>query len=102
MGYGYAETFLIVFLTHPGVVLPTTSTAIGKATSFLPPDVAAAVPSGGFPPIITGLWQVFWTWVLSLPGEKSAGFAWTMYALYLVFLLLYMYFFLRIRMSAGV
>ena len=102
MGYGYAETFLVVFLTHPGVILPSTSSAIGKVASMLPPDVAAAIPSEGFPPVISGLWQVLWTWILSAPGNGSAGFAWTMYALYIIFLLAYMYFFLRLRMSVGV
>jgi hypothetical protein len=102
MGYGYAETFLVVFLTHPGVILPSTSSAIGKVTSMLPPDVAGAIPSGGFPPVLSALWQVMWAWILSLPGEGKPAFAWTMYALYLIFLFIYMYFFLRLRMSAGV
>lgn len=102
MGYGYAETFLVVFLTHPGVILPTTSSAIGKASAYLPADVAGVIPSGGFPPVLSGLWQVLWAWILSLPGEGKPGFAWTMYALYIVFLLLYMYFVLRIRMAQGI
>jgi hypothetical protein len=98
MGYGYAETFLIVFLTHPGVILPSTD----SITSRLPAEVAGIVPAGGFPPVLTGLWQVMWTWILSLPGEGKPGFAWTMYALYLVFLFIYMYFFLRIRIAQGI
>ena len=102
MGYGYAETFLIVFLTHPGVILPTTGSALSKAADILPADLAGAIPTGGLPPVLTGLWQVMWTWILSLPGEGSPGLAWTMYALYLVFLLIYMYFFLRIRMAQGI
>ena len=102
MGYGYAETFLIVFLTHPGVILPTTSSAIGKAMPFIPPDFAAAIPTGGFPPIMSGLWQVLWAWILSLPGQRSAGFGWTMYALYIFFLFVYMYLFLGIRLRLGV
>ncbi len=102
MGYGYAETFLIVFLTHPGVILPTVSTAISKLSSYIPPEVASVIPSGGSPPTASALWQILWVWILSLPGEKSAGFAWTMYAIYIFFLLLYMYFFLRLRMSVGV
>ena len=102
MGYGYAETFLIVFLTHPGVILPTTSTAISQVTSMLPPEVASAVPSGGFPPVLSGLWQTLWVWILSLPGERSASFGWTMYALYLVFLLVYMYYFVIARLQMGV
>ena len=80
MGYGYAETFLIVFLTHPGVIIPGTSSFTGT---------------------LGGLWHVLMTWILSLPGERSAGFAWTMYVLYLVFLFVYMYFFLGMRMRSG-
>ncbi len=80
MGYGYAETFLIVFLTHPGVIIPTTSSFTGT---------------------LGGLWHVLMTWILSLPGERSAGFAWTMYVLYLIFLFVYMYFFLGMRMRSG-
>jgi hypothetical protein len=110
MGYGYAETFLIVFLTHPGVIIPTVGSAINKAMSYVPEDVSSNIPpeatdmikSIGVPPAISGLWQVLWVWILSLPGEKSPAFGWTMYALYLVFLLIYMYFFLRIRMSQGI
>lgn len=98
MGYGYAETFLIIFLTHPGVIFPTTS----SVTSLLPPEAAAAVPQEGFPPVLSGFWQVLLTWILSVPGEKSAGFAWTMYVLYIVFLFVYMYLFLRLRMEKGV
>jgi hypothetical protein len=82
MSYGYAETFLIVFLTHPGVIIPT-------SMFDLPPYLGAG-------------WQTFWAWVLSLPGEKSAGFAWTMYVLYLVFLFVYMYFFINNRFQKGI
>ena len=80
MGYGNAETFLIVFLTHPGVILP----------SFLD-DYAT----------IRALWQVMWTWILGYPGKKSKAFAWTMYAIYLIFLFAYMYLFLRTRIMQG-
>jgi len=102
MGYGYAETFLIIFLTHPGVIIPTISAVIGKATSFIPPDLAGFIPSSGAPTTMSALWQVFWVWVLSKPGEKSAGFAWTMYAIYLVFVLLYMYVAGPLRFGIGV
>ena len=98
MGYGYAETFLIVFLTHPGVIIPTMS----SATSLLPPELGQSVPTDGFPPVLSGLWQTLWVWILSLPGEKSAGFGWVMYALYLVFLLVYMYYFVVVRLQKGV
>lgn len=98
MGYGYAETFLVVFLTHPGVIIPTTS----SAASLLPPEAATYVPAGGFPPVLAGLWQTLWVWILSLPGEKSPALAWTMYALYLVFLLIYMYYFVVVRLQKGV
>jgi formate-dependent nitrite reductase membrane component NrfD len=45
---------------------------------------------------------VLWVWILSLPGERSEEFGWTMFALYMVFLVLYMYFVLRIRISKGI
>ena len=96
MGYGYAETFLVVFLSHPGVVIPTMASAV----QLLPAEAASYVPSG-FPPVLSALWQTMWAWVLNLPGEKSAGFAWTMYVLYLIFLFLYMYYILRARFTAG-
>jgi hypothetical protein len=102
MGYGYAETFLIVFLTHPGVIIPASSSVIGKFTSNLPPDVANIIPTSGTPPIVSGLWQVLWYWILGLPGDKSAGFGWTMYVIYLVFLLLYIYKGVGLRLSLGV
>jgi hypothetical protein len=104
MGYGYAETFLVIFLTHPGVIIPTAGSAMSKLTSFVPGDLQDVIPKGnvGFPPIITALWQVMWAWILSLPGEKSAAVGWTMYTLYLFFLLAYMYFFVGLRMSSGV
>ena len=106
MGYGYAETFLIVFLTHPGVIIPTISTVVGKASSLIPPgtvpqEAMDLIPAGGIPPIISGLWQTMWVWILSLPGEKGPVFGWIMYALYLIFLLIYMYFLLRLRISGG-
>jgi hypothetical protein len=78
MGYGYAETFLIVFLTHPGVIIPISTTGI---------------PGGAL--------QTLLVWIMSLPGERSAGFAWTMYVVYLVFLFVYMYFFLGNRLRSG-
>ena len=98
MGYGYAETFLIVFLTHPGVILPTTS----SATGLIPGQYAEVVPEDGFPPVMSGLWQTLWVWILSLPGERSKSVAWSMYVLYLIFLGLYAYFFLSMRLQQGV
>lgn len=83
MGYGYSETFLVVFLTHPGVIF-------------------AEVPDALRPPIVGGLLQAFYAWVLSLPGERSAGFGWTMYTIYLIFLFVYMYLFLGDRIRKGV
>ena len=102
MGYGYAETFLIVFLTHPGVIIPSMSTLMDKIPpGTLNPEVMDLIPPGGAPPIMSGLWQALWVWILSLPGEKSEGLAWTMYALYLLFLFVYMYYVLRMRVSGG-
>ena len=95
MGFGYAGTFLVIFLTHPGVIIPSMT----SVTSLLPLE---AVPSGGFPPIMSALWQVFCAWVLGLGGSGSEGLTWTMYTLYLVFLFIYMYLFLRLRIEKGV
>ena len=110
MGYGYAETFLIVFLTHPGVIIPTLTSVGNKAVSYVPPDLAESIPSGivrylttfGFPAWISGLWQVLWVWILSLPGEKGPALGWTMYVFYLLFLALYAYLPGRWRISLGV
>ena len=102
MGYGYAQTFLIVFLTHPGVILPTTTSLSNLVSSRVPGPVADILPTGGTPPTLSGLWQLMWFWILSLPGTRGAGFAWTMYIVYIVFLFLYMYFFIGTRMSTGI
>lgn len=110
MGYGYAETFLIVFLTHPGVIIPTTGAMISKGLSMapsgvddvVPPELMSKLKEGLIPPFVSGLWQVLWFWILSLPGAKSAALGWTMYTLYLIFLLIYMYFFASLRLSAGI
>jgi len=98
MGFGYAGTFLIIFLTHPGVIIPTMS----SATSLLPAEATSVIPAEGFPPVLSGLWQTMWAWILNLGGEKSEGLAWTMYILYLIFLFLYMYYIVPGRISKGV
>lgn len=98
MGFGYAGTFLIIFLTHPGVIIPTMS----SATSLLPPEAAGSVPKEGFPPVMSGLWQVFWAWFLNLLGSKNDALAWTMYILYIIFLGIYMYVFLGTRIEKGI
>jgi len=46
--------------------------------------------------------QMFWVWVLSLPGERSAGLGWTMFAIYLIFLALYLYYGMGMRIAKGV
>ena len=110
MGYGYAETFLIVFLTHPGVIIPTTGSLAAKGLSYMPKEAGDIVPEeltsklkeGLIPPFVSGLWQVLWAWILSLPGAKSAALGWTMYTLYLIFLLIYIYFVAAMRFSAGI
>jgi hypothetical protein len=98
MGFGYAGTFLIIFLTHPGVIIPTMS----SATSVLPPGTGDVIPKEGFPPLVSGLWQVFWAWFLNLLGSKNDAVAWTMYIVYLIFLAIYMYVFLGSRIQKGV
>ena len=97
MGYGYSETFLVVFLTHPCVII-TDIAALMKLSPQIPPEFAAFA---NIPAPLNALWQVFWAWVLSLSGEKSPGFGWTMYAIYIVFLLIYAYFFIRMRLDKG-
>lgn len=97
MGYGYSETFLVVFLTHPCVIIPDIA-ALMKMAPQLPSELAAFA---NIPAPLNALWQVFWAWVLSLPGEKSPGFGWTMYAIYIVFLLIYAYYFIRMRLDKG-
>ena len=97
MGYGYSETFLVVFLTHPCVIIPDIA-ALMKLSPQIPPEFAAFA---NIPAPLNALWQVFWAWVLSLPGEKSPGFGWTMYVIYIVFLLIYAYFFIRMRLDKG-
>jgi hypothetical protein len=98
MGYGYTETFLIVFLTHPSVIIPDIA-ALMKMAPQIPSEFAAFA---NVPPQLNALYQVFWFWVLSLPGSKSPGFGWTMYVVYIVFLMLYAYFFLSMRLNKGV
>jgi len=98
MGYGYTETFLIVFLTHPSVIIPDIA-ALMKMAPQIPPEFAAFA---NVPPQLNALYQVFWFWVLSLPGTRSPGFGWTMYAVYIVFLMVYAYFFLSMRLNKGV
>lgn len=104
MGYGYAETFLVVFLTSPGVIIPTAASFMGKITAVLPPAFADLLSSIGdiIPGPMSALWQVLWVWILSLPGEQGPAFGWTMYALYIVFLLAYMYTIGRMRIAWGV
>ena len=107
MGYGYAGTFLIVFLTHPGVIIPGIGSTIGKVTSFIPPgvvpdEVMDIIPTGGFPPLLSGLWQVLWVWILGLPAEKSDAFGWTMFGIYCFFLFIYLWAFGSMRLTLGV
>jgi hypothetical protein len=86
---GYIGTFLTVFLTHPGVIIP-----VDGAMSSGPGGLSL----GSLPPVWSGLWQCLWVWILGLPGEKPAS-GWTMITLYLIFLGLYAYFFLGKRMG---
>jgi hypothetical protein len=103
MGYGYAGTFLVVFLTHPGVIIPTMSSAMSLIPAgAIPPQAQALIPSGGFPPIMSGLWQVMMTWILGAPGNGSPAWAWTVSILYCLFLLFYTYFFVIARLQRGV
>lgn len=103
MGYGYAGTFLVTFLTHPGVVVPSISSVTSLIPpGTLPPDIADAIPTEGVPPFLSGLWQVFCAWALGAPGNGSEGLKWTMFILYIIFLVVYLYFFAAIRLSKGI
>jgi hypothetical protein len=110
MGYGYAETFLIVFLTHPGVIVPTLTSVGSRVMNAVPSNVAEKIPPGiitylttfGFPGWISGLWQVLWFWILSLPERGGPALGWTFYTLYLFFLAAYAYLIGRFRISWGV
>jgi hypothetical protein len=46
--------------------------------------------------------QMFWVWVLSLPGERSPGVGWTMFILYIIFLCVYIYYGMGMRIAKGV
>lgn len=96
MGYGYAETFLIVFMTHPNVIIPS----MASIETMMP--TGGLLPAGGLPPILSSFLQMFWVWVLSLPGERSPGVGWTMYFLYIVFICLYLYYGMSMRIAKGV
>jgi hypothetical protein len=96
MGYGYAETFLIVFLTHPNVIIPPAA----AVDSLMP--APGLLPAGGLPPILSSFLQMFWVWVLSLPGERSPGVGWTMFVLYIIFLCVYIYYGMGMRIAKGV
>jgi hypothetical protein len=103
MGYGYGGTFLVVFLTHPGVIIPTISSAMSLIPAgAIPPEAAAVIPSGGFPPVLSGLWQVLMTYILGAPGNGSEGWAWTVSILYILFLMIYTYYFVVVRLQKGV
>jgi hypothetical protein len=93
MGYGYAETFLIVFLTHPNVIIPSSAAVV---------PTPGLLPAGGLPPILSSFLQMFWVWVLSLPGERSPGVGWTMFVLYIIFLCVYIYYGMGMRIAKGV
>jgi hypothetical protein len=69
-----------------------------KMVPQLPSELAALAD---IPPQLNALWQVFWFWVLSLPGYKSPGFGWTMYAVYVFFLIVYAYMFVSLRFMTG-
>ena len=78
--YGYAITFIIVFLTHPGVIY-----------NFFDPGIPGAIFHAG-----TVL-------LLQMPSDSSAGFSYTMSIIYWFVLGAWAY--LKVRsamMTAGV
>jgi len=104
MGFGYAGTSLVIFLTHPGVIIPTISSITSAVPlDLLPPQYGELIPKEGFPPPLSALWQVMWTWILTAGEKTSEGGSWTLFILYCVFLFLYMYFgALGMRLAAGI
>jgi hypothetical protein len=87
MGIGYADIFLITFLTHPGVVIPEGGGSMG----------GISLPK--FPTNWAAVWQCLWYWILSIPANGKPGASWTMFILEIVFLCLYLYFFAAVRLS---
>jgi hypothetical protein len=81
MAIDYSQLFVVVFMTHPGVIIPE--------TVF------------GFSPIFGAIWQCFWVWALTKPAERSSAFGWTMFYLYIVFTMVYLYFVGGIRLTRG-
>jgi hypothetical protein len=75
---------------------------MSSVSGMLPADAAAYAPKEGFPPVLSGLWQTMWAWILTVGGSRSDALAWTLYILYLIFLALYMYYILPSRLSKGI
>lgn len=72
--YGYLLTFVIVFLTHPGV-----------AYNFFDPGV------------VSGLFHAIVVLILQLPSDGKAGFSYTMGIIYWVLLGLWAY--IKVRLA---
>jgi len=87
MGIGYGDIFLITFLTHPGVIIPDGGGSVG----------GVSLPK--FPTNFAALWQCLWYWILYLPANGRPAGRWAMLILELVFLALYLYFFVGIRLQ---
>lgn len=76
--YGYALSFVIVFLTHPGV-----------AYNWFNPGVAG------------GIFQALMVLALQYPSDAGAGFSNTMSIVYWVMLGIWAYVKVRIALSGG-
>jgi hypothetical protein len=88
MGIGYQDIFFITFLTHPGVIIPS--------------EGGSKFPIPKIPPFWAAMWQLLWYWILWLVADGPEGGRWAMFVLQIIFILLYAYFILRIRVTAGI
>jgi hypothetical protein len=74
--YGYATSFVIIFLTHPGVVF-----------SFFDPGIAG------------GIFQAILVLMLNLPSDGKASFSYTMAIIYWVLLGIWAYVKVRLALA---
>ena len=74
--YGYATSFILIFLTHPGV-----------AYNFFDPGIPGAI------------FQAIFVVILSLPSDGKAGFAYVMGIIYWVLLAIWAYVKVRLTLA---
>lgn len=67
--YWYFPLFIIIFLTHPGVILNPFEKS----------------------PILNAFYQVFWVWILNLPSNGSAALYWSSSVIYYIVFVIWGY-----------